>query len=304
MWGIDSAGVADFFLGAIIDCESGEWRDGGTMKPTHFLVVLAVLLPGWLVAVGAPPVGEKLVYKTAPDRGELVLYVTKPDDWKASDSRPAILFFHGGGWTGGAPGQFTAHAEHLAEKGMVVFQVQYRLLDKKSKDAPETCVEDARDAMRWVRERAGEFGIDPERIGSGGGSAGGHLAAYLGMVLPEGDAGKANAMVLFNPVLDNGPGGWGHGRVGERYQEFSPFHNVSPDDPPMLVMSGEKDALISPETFAKLKAASTAAGVSCEVRITPDAGHGYFNKSPYYEETVAQMDAFLADLGWIDRRGE
>jgi acetyl esterase/lipase len=112
---------------------------------------------------------------------ELKLYVTKPKDWKASDNRPAIVFFHGGGWVGGAPGQFTEHSKYFASRGLVCVQAQYRLLDKKKNDPPIICINDAKSAMRWVRSRADELGIDPNRIASGGGSAGGHLAAFVGL---------------------------------------------------------------------------------------------------------------------------
>ncbi len=195
----------------------------------------------------AVPPGEAHVYKEV-DGKTLSLYVTKPGDWQATDRRPAIVFFHGGGWVGGSPGQFTEHSKYLASRGMVTVQVQYRLLDRKTKEPPVTCVADAKSAMRWVRGRSEQLGIDPARIASAGGSAGGHLAAFVGMV-EGGDAdeddksisAKSNAMVLFNAVFENGPGGWGYARVGQRYQEFSPFHNVSKDDPPAIVFLGSND---------------------------------------------------------------
>jgi carboxylesterase type B len=142
-------------------------------KLPDFILLFAIcgLLTSQAVAVGAPPVGESHVYKKVDDR-ELKLYVTKPTDWKQTDSRPAIVFFHGGGWTGGAPGQFTEHSKYLVTRGMVCVQVQYRLLDKKGSEPPTTCCRDAKSAMRWVRSRAAELGIDPDRIASGGGSAG------------------------------------------------------------------------------------------------------------------------------------
>ena len=68
-------------------------------------VIWAVL--GCLMASGihaADPIGTRYVYKTIHER-ELSLYVTKPADWNAGDSRPAVVFFHGGGWNGGDPGE-------------------------------------------------------------------------------------------------------------------------------------------------------------------------------------------------------
>lgn len=140
-----------------------------------------LLASGPLQAAGNGPSGEEYTYKTVGKRA-LKLYVTRPAGWKASDSRPAIVFFHGGGWVGGAPGQFTEHAKYFASRGMVAVQVQYRLLDRKRADPPTTCVQDAKSAMRWVRSHAEKLGVDPNRIASAGGSAGGHLAAFVGMV--------------------------------------------------------------------------------------------------------------------------
>jgi len=272
-------------------------------------LILAAVVSLQQSAFAAKPVGKEYVYKTVGDRG-LRLYVTKPDDWKASDTRPAIVFFHGGGWVGGSPGQFTEHSKYLASRGMVCFQVEYRLLDKKSNDPPTNCCHDAKSAMRWVRSRAKEFGIDPDRIASGGGSAGGHLAAFVGTVDgtddPQDDlkvSAKSNAMCLFNPVYDNGPDGWGSKRVGDRFKEFSPFHNVTKDDPPAIVFLGSKDSLVPVKTAYDFQAKQQAVGQKSEVLIFDGMPHGFFNHGKYnnkpYFETVVAMDRFLASLGWL-----
>ncbi len=274
------------------------------------LILAAIVFATQQSAFAAKPVGKEYVYKTVGDRG-LRLYVTKPDGWKASDQRPAIVFYHGGGWVGGAPGQFTEHSKYLASRGMVCFQVEYRLLDKKKSEPPMNCCHDAKSAMRWVRSRAKEFGIDPDRIASGGGSAGGHLAAFVGTVEGTDDSqddlkvsAKSNAMCLFNPVYDNGPDGWGTKRVGDRYKEFSPFHNVTKDDPPGIVFLGSKDSLVPVKTAHDFKRKMSDVGVKSEVHIFEGMPHGFFNhgrngNKPYYE-TVVAMDKFLASLGWIE----
>lgn len=269
-----------------------------------FALLFTVILSSATFA--AVPPGQPFVYKEVEGR-PLKLYVTKPEGWKATDSRPAIVFFHGGGWVGGSPGQFTEHAKHLAKKGMVCVQVQYRLLDRKNNDPPTICVEDALDAMRWVRGHATELGIDPDRVATGGGSAGGHLAAYLGTVeqqATDGPLTKPNAMVLFNPVYDNGPGGWGAGRVKDRYAEFSPAHNISKNDPPNIVFLGSKDNLIPVATAKNFQKKMQDAGVKSELFIYEGQGHGFFNhgkdNNRWYDATVGEMDKFLGSLGWID----
>jgi acetyl esterase/lipase len=195
---------------------------------------------------------------------------------------------------------------------MVCVQVEYRLIAKGDKGAPIDCVYDAKSAMRWVRGHAGELGIDPKRIGAGGGSAGGHLAAFVGMVEglddPQDDvkiSPKANALVLFNPVFDNGPEqGWGHARVGERFKEFSPAHNISADDPPAIIFLGTQDKLIPVAVVERFKANMEKAGVRCEAIFYEGQGHGFFNpgkggKMQFYYETLLATDKFLASLGWL-----
>ena len=199
-----------------------------------FISVAACSVAAYLVVQADDK--QTQTYKTV-DAQKLKIHISKPADWKPADTRPAVVFFHGGGWVGGKPGQFDAHCEHLTKRGMVCFQVQYRLLSKDQSTGdrtPTKCIHDAKSAMRWVRSRAIEFGIDPNRIASGGGSAGGHLAAFLGTTDgtddPNGDAlpsARANAMLLFNPVYNNGPNesglkAWGTSRVGDRFKEFSP----------------------------------------------------------------------------------
>lgn len=271
--------------------------------------MLVCVLAG-LLAVGGgiprEPVGKAYVYKKVDGR-QLKLYVVTPPDWKASDKWPAIVFFHGGSWVGGPLGQFNDHSRYLATRGMVAVQVDYRL----TKGGPPTvCCYDAKSAMRWVRSHAAELGIDPDRIASAGGSAGGHLAALVGMIDGMDDpaddksvSAKSNAMVLFNPVFDNGPGGWGYERVGERYKEFSPFHNVSADDPPAIVFLGSEDKLIPVKTVQNFQAAMEKAGVRCEAVIFEGQGHGFFNRAKaggrYYYESLLAADKFLASLGWL-----
>lgn len=275
--------------------------------------MLRLTLCSFLLTAALPAADVPItrVYKKVADR-ELKLTIVNPPDWKASDQRPAMVFFHGGGWTGGGPKQFDQHSAYLATRGMVCIQVEYRLIEKGDKGPPVNCVADAKSAMRWVRSRAAELGIDPNRIGAGGGSAGGHLAAFVGMVEGLDDPAddlkispKANALALFNPVFDNGPEqGWGHARVGDRFKEFSPAHNITADDPPAIIFLGTEDKLIPVAVVERFKANMEKVGVRCEAVFYERQGHGFFNpgkggKDQFYFETLLATDKFLTSLGWL-----
>ncbi len=192
---------------------------------------------------------------------------------------------------------------------MVCVQAEYRLLKKDGAEPPLVCVRDAKSAMRWVRSHAKELGVNPERIAAAGGSAGGHLAAFVGMVDglddPADDlavSAKANALVLFNPVLDNGPdGGYGFERVGNRYREFSPAHNVSRNDPPTIVFLGTNDHLVPVNVIERFKANMDRARVRCEVVYADEQGHGFFNNEPWRTSTLMDAERFLVSLGWSQR---
>lgn len=248
------------------------------------------------------------VYKTVGDV-QLKMYIFNPKDHKPSDQRPAIVFFFGGGWNGGSPGQFQGHSQYLSSRGMVAMCADYRV-KSRHKTTPFECVKDGKSAVRWIRANAGRLGIDPNRLAAGGGSAGGHVAAATGTVPGLEEDGedasvscRPNALVLFNPVFDNGPHGWGHSRVKDRYQEISPIHNIKPGAPPTIVLLGTKDKLVPVATAEKYKKLMEEAGSRCELNLYEGQGHGFFNLRKggpaIYAQTLEQMDRFLASLGYL-----
>jgi acetyl esterase len=248
---------------------------------------------------------ESVVYKKVGER-QLKLFLEKPADWKASDKRPAVVFFFGGGWVAGKPEQFAKQSAYLATRGMVGVRVQYRTMPKGDAAPPTLCCADAKSAMRYVRSHAVQLGIDPQRIAASGGSAGGHLAAFTALVEGQDDAQddlavscKPNALVLFNPVFNNGPGQWGYGRVGQRYKEFSPAHNIKKGAPPTVVFLGDQDRLIPLSVLRDYEAEMRKVGVRCDAHVYPDAGHGFFNRDPFTTQTLIEADKFLASLGWL-----
>lgn len=248
---------------------------------------------------------ETCVYKRV-GTNELKLVIIKPAGWQAKDRDPAILLFHGGGWVWGTPGIMGSQGNYFARRGMVSVLVQYRLLDKNAKAPPTVCVADAKSALRWVRAHAGELGVDVNRIAAGGGSAGGHLAAFLGLMNGLDDplddltvSAKANALVLWNPVFDNSPGQWGHELVGDRYKEFSPAQNITSNAPPTIIFLGTEDKLIPVKTVKTFQANMQAAGVRCETFFYEGQGHGFFTKQPWHAQTLLEADRFLVSLGWL-----
>ena len=248
----------------------------------------------------------KWIYKQAGGAA-LELHAFLPPGHKADDRRPAIVFFFGGGWNGGAPSQFYPHCAYFASRGMVALAADYRVKNRHQ-TTPRECVMDGKSALRWLRAHAHEHGIDPARIAAGGGSAGGHVAAAVATVPGLDDPAddrrldcRPGALVLFNPVFDNGPGGWGHDRVKEYWREISPLHNVGRRTPPAIVFSGSEDKLVPPATVEKFKRAIEEQGLRCETHIYVGQGHGFFNyRVPeYYTKTVIAADRFLASLGYL-----
>lgn len=249
-------------------------------------------------------------YKTVDSR-ELKMYVSRPQHPSPPEGYPAIVFFHGGSWVEGAPTQFDEHCKYLASRGMIAIQVEYRLLNCNSDEPPTHCVRDAKSAIRWVRKQATKLMVNPRRIAASGASAGGHLAAFSSMVEGMDDplddltvSPRGNAMVLFNPVFDNGPdGGWGYNRVGPRYKEFSPAHNITRKAPPCILFFGDADQFVPIRVVHRFQTNMEACGVRCELFIYKGQGHGFFNfgtaESIYYYKTLFETERFLSSLGWL-----
>lgn len=254
---------------------------------------------------------KSIVYKTVGDVN-LSLKVFLPKDFKAGEKRPCAVFFHGGAWDGGTPNQFFPHCRHLAERGMVAMSAEYRLR-KVHKTSAMECVIDAKSAIRYIRKHAAELGIAPEKIAAGGGSAGGQMAAAAatskGFDEKDEDlkiSSQPNALVLFNPVFDNGPGGYGDGAFGKHSIEISPLHNIVPGIAPAILFFGSKDTFVPVATAEKFRDEMKKAGNRCDLMMYEGKGHGFFNYRPgdkggniFYHKTVQEMDKFLESLGYI-----
>ncbi len=246
-----------------------------------------------------------VVYKTIGDV-ELNLHVFDPAE--TGKNRPAIVFFFGGGWSGGTPKQFFPHCDYFADRGMVAISAEYRVKSRHG-TTPFECVEDGKSAVRWIRANAAELEVDPDRIAAGGGSAGGHVAACTALI--EGfEAGgedtavrsAPNALVLFNPVADTASLARRANRFGGRETEISPVHHVRTGLPPTIIFHGTADKTVPFESVERFRDRMLEAENRCELVAFDGKGHGFFNKGrdeTSFDETIRAADAFLVSLGWL-----
>lgn len=247
---------------------------------------------------------QSFVYKQVGDR-KLVVHVHYPPDWKQGDKRPGMIFFFGGGWSSGKVSQFREQAEYFALRGIVTAIADYRV---KSRDGvtPDACVADARSAIRWMRGKAGELGMDPDKLITSGGSAGGHLAACA--IIKESVESETDdlsvptmpcAMVLFNPVLDFEQESLLSRLNNDQTlsRRISPLFHLNKDTPPALIVFGTKDRLKAHGDAYWTRAKKL--GIRAEAHLADGQGHGFFNRSPWRERTLLAADRFLASLGLL-----
>lgn len=251
------------------------------------------------------------VYKEASGDPLRIYRIDPPKHDPKADKAPAVVFFFGGGWNGGTPTQFESHARYLSNRGMVVFLADYRVKSRQG-TSPKECVADGKSAIRWVRQNAERLGIDPDSILAGGGSAGGHVAAATGICEGFDEPGedlkissRPAALLLFNPVYNNGPEGYGHSRVKEWFPAISPAHNITKDDPPAIVFLGTKDKLIPVSHAEDFQEQQEKLGIKSELHLYEGQPHGFFNlkleqgKPQSFRDTILKTDAFLVGLGYL-----
>lgn len=247
---------------------------------------------------------RQVVYKKVGDR-ELNLEIFEPAGLKPGDKRACFVAIHGGGWTSGSPRSMYAFTDHCAKLGMVAISVQYRLYKAKTPVTVFECVKDARAALRYVRAHAAELGIDPHKIVANGASAGGHLAASTAMFDGVDHADEdlsvschPDALVLFSPVIDTSLEGYGNAKIGERWKELSPAHQVRAGLPPILLFHGTGDATTPFKGAQLFTEAMQKAGNRIELVAPADAIHTYmFKDATLYAETLRKIEAFFAELG-------
>ncbi len=217
------------------------------------------------------------VEHTYATRGPVALkaYVFSPSR-RGAETTPAIVVFHGGGWTIGEPQWAFSRAQHFAERGMVAVAAQYRLSDGKE-ITPLEAMADARSVIRWLRDEAAALGVDPRRIAAYGWSAGAHLAASAA-IFPDGGSGTSaspDALILVSPAVsleaDETARGLLAGRTDVR--SISPDEHVRKGLPPTLILQGGEDTVTPLAGVQRFCERLRAAGNSCELHVYSGFGH-------------------------------
>jgi len=247
--------------------------------------------------VDTPPVGvvvtRDVEYARRGDRAlKLDLYLPEK---RNVEKLPVVAWIHGGGWSKGSKDR--TPAAYLAAEGFAVASVEYRLTGEAIWPAQ---IDDCRDAIRFLRSHAGDYGLDADKFGVWGGSAGGHLVALLGTLdVPTDEAVSSRVQavcdwygpsdLLTTPSNTPGPGKTDAdlaksngalllgGIVRDRPKlamQASAFHQVSKGDAPFLIMHGDADPQVPLEQSTKLYEKLKATGVPVTYEVLKGAGHG------------------------------
>jgi acetyl esterase len=272
---------------------------------------------------------ETHIYKQV-DGMDLRMLVVKPDGWQRQQKRPAMVWVHGGGFTGGSPEAFLPSARYSAARGAVGLSIQYRLMkspgykDDATLSERENAVrraekytaflegpsltdliEDCAEAIHVLRTHSPEFGIDPNRITVIGDSAGAYLAAALGTMV-EGDA-RANAVICGSSISDltSGfgreyvkPGDGAKKKLEEdpermdRAKNRSPLFNISDNGTAFLILAGTNDWL--GEEPRRFHEALKAKGVDAEFVNYLGARHAFILYG--YSASDEQITQSLLDM--------
>ena len=227
--------------------------------------------------------GEPLTLNLARPKGE-------------GEPRACVLLIHGGGWAAGRKEVHDLQIREFAKRGYVSATVGYRLVPKAVFPAQ---IEDVKCAVRFLRAHADKYGLDPQRIGAVGFSAGAHLSMMLGVMGKddglEGEGGwtdqssQVQAVVAFfgptdfvNVDFPDASRGIVERFLGGRreehldtYRKASPITYVTRGDAPMLLIQGTKDPLVPHDQALRMAEAMTAAGVHGRVDLLIGAGHGW-----------------------------
>ena len=221
---------------------------------------------------------------------------------------PTVVFFFGGGWRGGSVKQFEPHMRYLKELGLTAIAVDYRVSSRHN-TRPVHSVLDAMDAMVFVKNHAAELHVDTANLAAAGGSAGGHLAATTAILkhfYPENTSitPEPKALILFNPVVNTMPEGFGYNIMGADGWVLSPAHHVTENLPPTIIFHGTADQTVPFDNILAFEKEMEAKGNRVEVNSFPGRGHAFFNygrnQNKDFNDTIEMMHKFLQSVRFIN----
>lgn len=248
---------------------------------------------------------DKITYRNI-ENIELRLHVFNAKGKVPAPGSPLILLFHGGAWQYGNPGQFYRQCQYFSRRGMTCASAEYRIGSVHGTD-PRAALDDARAALDYVRQNSTKFRIDPARIIVGGGSAGGHLAAALGVGLPASlpptepsHSQRPSALVLYNPMLDLSPCTPDHHLVSAFWRDLSPYNHIDNQIPPTLILLGTEDPEVPVPTAQAFCDAVKSHHGQCRLVLYDGARHGFFNpeieNGKYFMLTNQEIEQFINEL--------
>ena len=262
------------------------------------------------------PVPEGVIFErnvefAKPEGQPLLLNIARPKE--GAGPFPAVLCIHGGGFRAGNREGYNQLCLTLAQKGFVAATVEYRLAPKNPFPA---AVYDVKAAVRWLRANVQTYHVNPDKIGVTGGSAGGHLAYFLGVTVGvsefEGEDGNPGFSSRVNCVVSYyGPTDFTQsygksvdaaqvlpvffgGNLEQARQKHiigSPLNWVTPDAAPTLIVHGTDDKYVAYEQGLWMRDRLTACGVEVEMLTLPGAGHGF--KGEDAQKAEAALMAFF-----------
>lgn len=275
----------------------------------HLITLLTTLLLSLLVITpyaAAKPAGKAYVYKYSAGQPRKMEVYFPPNHDPAKAKVPGMILFHGGAWLGGSLDEFRDTCAYFASRGLVCATVDYQMLKMSKAEASKlpageshkrVCVIDAKSAIRWFKQRAVEFGMDPNRVITGGSSAGGHISALATMspdlndpADPKGMDTNVAAYLWINPAFQGND---------SKTPEIDIMRHMKAELPPTAVFFGELDGYKKNWGAVQTKWESLGAK-TIELQIAPGQDHGFYSHFPAWNvATTIAMDKFLVKHGFL-----
>ena len=293
----------------------------------------ALSFPGQVLAYQGVP------YAVRPGYRPLTLDLYVPPRPSVRTRLPLVIYIHGGGWQGGNPKlsgamtDFPAVLASLARRGYVVASLSYRLSSEAKFPAAAT---DIRSGIRWLKDHSSQYGIDIDRVGLWGASAGGQLAALAATACddPTFDDGTPGAAAVspcvqgavtwygvfdFSTIAGQAgkvPGAQSHQNPNSGEARYlgctldrcppellrlaSPIAHVDRKDPPMLLIAGTADQTVPPAQSRTMSDALSKAGVPNQLILIPGVNHSFIGNTPA-DTRAATLTALTATFAFFDR---